>query len=240
MSKYADWPFWPSQSAHLSSALYDHNDEKLSSWAQSKVSTVQAITKGGLVLLFSKAKTALQVFGRSCIEDALTSFQQHAFCSSSQLAFGLLFCELFSQGCFKPRACFVSASCSFPLLHTRMGAPTLALVWQPWIVCVLYKTICFVSVQQHNAHDCCHWLWGEQLCHILIIQCRRDSPCSLSAFALESICGGSAAAACLCAGLWLPLQKQDSGSLWSQHHWAPGTVSCWSCHNFQLNISSSL
>lgn len=81
VSRCVDLPFWPSQSAHLSSALYDHNDQKLSSWAQSKVSTVQAITKGALVLLFNKAKTALQVFGRSCIEDTLTSFQQTAFFS---------------------------------------------------------------------------------------------------------------------------------------------------------------
>lgn len=127
VSRCVDSPFWPSQSAHLSSAFYDHNDQQLSSWAWSKVSTVQAITNGGLVLLFNKAKTTLPVFGRSWIEDGLRSFQQTAFCFSSQLPFGLFF---FCQGGFKPRACFLSVNCSFPLLHTRMGAPTLALVWQ--------------------------------------------------------------------------------------------------------------
>lgn len=46
---------------------------------------------------------------------------------------------------------FWSVNCFFPLLHTRVGAPTLSLFWQHPTVCVLYKTICFVSVQENNA-----------------------------------------------------------------------------------------
>lgn len=95
-------------------------------------------------------RTTLQVFGRSCIEDALTSFQQTAFCLNY-----LLVCSSggsFLEGVSSPEhVFFLSVNCSFPLLHTRVGAPTLSLFWQHSTVCVLYKTICFVSVQEHNA-----------------------------------------------------------------------------------------
>lgn len=147
MSRCSDSPFWPSQSAHLSSALYDHNDPKLSSWAQSKVSTVQAITKGGLVLLFNKAKTTLQVCGRSCTEDAFPSFQQTAFLLFFSITFWLVLLWALSSSVLQTPSMFFECKLLFSSAHTRLGAPTLVLVWQRLTVCVLYQTICFVSVQ---------------------------------------------------------------------------------------------
>lgn len=113
MSRCVALPFWPSQSAHLSSALHDHNDQKLSSWAQSKVSTVQAITKGGLVLLFNKAKTTLQNNTTGVWEELhrRCSCIFSTDCFFSQLPFGLFFWGLFPRGCFKPRACFFFLEC---------------------------------------------------------------------------------------------------------------------------------
>lgn len=105
--------------------------------------------------MFNKAKTTLQNNITGVWEELhrRCSYIFSTDCFLSQLPFGLFFWGLFPRGCFKPRACFFfwSVNCFFPLLHTRVGAPTLSLFWQHSTVCVLYKTICFVSVQEHNA-----------------------------------------------------------------------------------------
>lgn len=125
MSRRADSPFWPSQSARFLSALYDQNDQKPFSWAQSKLSTVQAITKGGLVLLFNKEKPTLQVFRRNRVAGALTSL--FAALSNKllfsiiflQYVFGLFFCRLFQQGGFQTHSMYFEHKLLFCYTHMR-------------------------------------------------------------------------------------------------------------------------
>ena len=144
VSRCAEPPFWPSQSAYFLSALYDQNDQKPFSWAWSKFSTVQAATKGSLVLLFNKKKKTLEVFGeelsRRCSDSFICSlFQRTAFILNYLLAVCVWFvlCRLFQQGGFQTHSMFLE--CKLLFRYTQVRARTHALFRQHSTVCVVYK-----------------------------------------------------------------------------------------------------
>lgn len=81
-----------------------------------RLAQFKQLQKEALFCCLTRQKQHYRCLGGVAQKMLFHLFNRLLFCFSSQLPFGWFFCGLFPQECFRPRACFLSVNCSFPLL----------------------------------------------------------------------------------------------------------------------------